>query len=120
MHGIPSVRKLQEGEIISIDVGVKLNGFFGDGAETFAVGNISSEKEKLMDATKESLDLALKVAVAGNTVGDIGFAIQSYIESKGFSVVRDLVGHGVGKELHEEPSIPNYGRARQGLTLKKE
>ena len=119
VHGIPRNLKLCDGDIISVDVGVKLKGYFGDGAETFAVGKISDEKEKLMAATKASLEKGVSVAVAGNTIGDIGFAVQSFIEAKGFSVVRDLVGHGVGKELHEEPSIPNYGRPRQGFTLKE-
>lgn len=118
VHGIPNGYRLVDGDIISVDVGVKLNGFFGDGAETFKVGKVSDEKVKLLNVTRESLSKAVDVAVAGNTVGDIGFAVQSYVEANGFSVVRDLVGHGVGIELHEEPSIPNYGKARQGLTLK--
>ncbi len=118
VHGIPGNRALKEGEIISIDVGVEKNGFFGDAALTVAVGKISEEKQKLMDVTEKSLYLGIEQAVEGNRVGDIGNAIQSFVESFGFSVVRDLCGHGVGKSLHEDPQVPNYGRKNNGALLK--
>ena len=118
VHGIPGNRALKEGEILSIDVGVEKNGFFGDAALTVAVGKISEEKQKLMDVTEKSLYLGIKAAVEGNRVGDIGNAIQTFVESFGFSVVRDLCGHGVGKNLHEDPQVPNYGRKNSGALLK--
>lgn len=118
VHGIPGSRTLAEGEIISIDVGVEKNGFYGDAALTVAVGNISPEKRKLMDVTEKSLYLGIEQAVPGNRIGDVAFAIQSYVESNGFSVVRDLCGHGVGRHLHEEPQIPNYGRKATGAVIK--
>ncbi len=109
VHGIPSnKRKLIEGEIVSIDCGVKLNGYYGDGARTFPVGTISIEKKKLLDITEKSLYLGIEKAVARNKVYDISRAIQNYVESNGFSIVRELTGHGVGKNLHEDPSIPNF------------
>lgn len=119
VHGIPGKRALREGEIVSIDVGVKKNGFYGDGAFTFPVGNVSEEKKKLMRVTKESLERAIELAVDGNRVGDIGFAVQSCVEAEGFSVVRDLVGHAIGKELHEDPQIPNYGTPKKGISLRE-
>ena len=118
VHGIPGHRVLKEGEIISIDVGVLKNGYYGDAALTVAVGNISEEKQRLMDVTEKSLYLGIEQALADNRVHDISAAVQNYVESNGFSVVRDLCGHGVGKYLHEEPSIPNYGRAGTGAKLK--
>ena len=118
VHGIPGNRALKEGEILSIDVGVEKNGFFGDAALTVAVGKISEEKQKLMDVTEKSLYLGIEAAVEGNKVGDIGNAIQTFVESFGFSVVRDLCGHGVGKNLHEDPQVPNYGRKNSGALLK--
>jgi len=118
VHGIPSKRVLKDGELLSIDVGAKKNGFYGDGAWSFAVGEVSEEKLRLMRVTEESLLIGIEQAVAGNRVHDISNAIQQYVEAKGFSVVRDLVGHGVGKKLHEEPSIPNYGEAGTGPLLK--
>ncbi|MBI5019891.1 MAG: type I methionyl aminopeptidase [Ignavibacteriales bacterium] len=117
VHGIPGSRKLNEGEIVSIDVGVKKNKFYGDGAWTFAVGKISSEKQRLLQATEESLYEGIAQAVSGNRVHDISAAVQKRVESDGFSVVRDLVGHGVGKYLHEEPAVPNYGEKGTGLLL---
>jgi methionyl aminopeptidase len=119
VHGIPSKRTLREGEILSVDVGVKKGGYFGDGAATFAVGEISEEKQRLMDATKESLARGIQAAAAGNRVHDISNAVQQYVEARGYSVVRDLVGHGVGLELHEEPAIPNFGKPGTGMRLQE-
>ena len=118
VHGIPSKRILKDGDLLSIDVGAKKNGYYGDGAWSFAVGKVSEEKMRLMRVTEESLLVGIAQAVAGNRVHDISNAIQQYVETNGFSVVRDLVGHGVGKKLHEEPSIPNYGEAGTGPILK--
>jgi methionyl aminopeptidase len=108
VHGLPGKRKLKTGDVISIDVGVKKNGYFGDGANTFAVGEISPKKVKLLKITEESLYKGIEMAVDGNVVNDIGCAIQNFVEGSGFGVVRELVGHGIGKNLHEEPSIPNF------------
>jgi methionyl aminopeptidase len=118
VHGIPGYRILEEGEILSVDVGVEKNNFFGDAAITLAIGKISVDKQRLMNSTEKSLYLGIDQAVAGNRIGDIAHAIQSEVESKGFSVVRDLCGHGVGKFLHEEPQIPNYGRKGTGALIK--
>lgn len=118
VHGIPSDRILKEGEILSIDIGVEKNGYFGDAALTVAIGNISDEKKRLMDVTEKSLYLGIEQAVEGKRIGDIGNAIQQYVEKEGFSVVRDLCGHGVGKYLHEEPQIPNYGKPGNGAIIK--
>lgn len=118
IHGIPSkTRLLKEGDIVSIDLGAKKNGFNGDNAATFAVGQVSEEAKKLMAATEESLYEAIKAAVVGNKIGDIAFAVQSYCESRGYGVVREYTGHGVGKELHEDPCVPNYGKAGRGVRL---
>jgi len=119
VHGIPSKRTLREGEILSVDVGVKKEGYFGDGAATFAVGKISEEKQRLMDATKESLAKGIEAAVVGNKVHDVSYAVQQYVEERGYSVVRDLVGHGVGLELHEEPAVPNFGKPGTGMKLQE-
>lgn len=118
VHGIPGNRVLKEGEILSVDVGVEKNGYFGDAALSVAIGNISEEKKKLMDVTERSLYHGIEQAVAGNKVGDIGFAVQEEVERNGFSVVRDLCGHGVGIRLHEDPQIPNYGKKGTGALLK--
>jgi methionyl aminopeptidase len=118
VHGIPSSRILKDGEIVSLDIGVLKSGFFGDAALTVAVGNISDEKKKLMDVTERSLQLGIEQAVTGNKVHDISNAVQTYVEANGFSIVRDLCGHGVGKFLHEDPSIPNFGRKGTGPKLK--
>ena len=118
VHGIPGSRILKDGEIVSVDIGVLKNGFFGDAALTVAIGNISDEKKKLMDVTERSLQLGIEQAVAGNKVHDISNAVQVYVEANGFSIVRDLCGHGVGKFLHEDPSIPNFGRKGTGAKLK--
>lgn len=119
VHGIPSKRVLKEGEILSIDVGVKKDGYFSDGAYSFAIGEVSEEKQRLLETTKESLHEGIEKAVVGNRVHDISYAIQQYVEERGFSVVRDLVGHGVGKQLHEEPAIPNYGKQGTGIKLQE-
>ena len=118
IHGIPSKHRiLKEGDIVSIDLGAVKNGFNGDNAATFPVGRISEEAQKLIDVTRQSFFEALKVAVAGKRLGDIGHAVQSYCESFGYGVVREYTGHGVGRELHEDPSVPNYGTAGRGLRL---
>lgn len=123
VHGIPGERLLEEGDIVSIDVGVRKNEYYGDGAKTFAVGNITSQKKKLMRVTEESLFIGLDNAVDGNFINDVSLAIQQHVESEGFSVVRDLVGHGIGKNLHEEPPIPNYyhqgyrAKFKEGMTV---
>ncbi len=119
VHGIPGNRKLVEGELVSIDVGVKKNEFYGDGAWTFPVGRVSGDKARLMKATEESLYRGIEQARAGNRVHDISSAVQSCVEREGFSVVRDLVGHGVGRALHEDPAVPNYGQAGTGMVLQK-
>ena len=118
IHGIPSKKRvLKEGDIVSIDLGAKVNGYNGDNAATFACGNISDEAKRLCDTTRESLYLGIQQAVAGNRVGDIAYTIQSYCEERGFSVVREYTGHGVGTHLHEDPSVPNYGTAGRGQRL---
>ena len=118
IHGIPSKKRvLKEGDIVSIDLGAKVNGYNGDNAATFACGKISDGAKRLCDTTRESLYLGIEQAVAGNRVGDIAFAIQSYCEERGFSVVREYTGHGVGTHLHEDPSVPNYGTAGRGQRL---
>lgn len=118
VHGIPGNRVLKEGELLSVDVGVEKNNYFGDAAISIAIGKISDEKQKLMEVTEKSLYLGIEQAVVGNRIGDIGNAIQTYVESFGFSVVRDLCGHGVGKHLHEDPQIPNYGKRGTGALIK--
>lgn len=118
VHGIPGDYTLQDGDIISVDCGVKKNGYFGDSAYTFPVGEVDEQILLLMKRTIESLYRAIDVAIEGNRVGDIGYAVQSYVEGYGYSVVRDLVGHGLGKELHEKPEVPNYGRRGNGKELR--
>ena len=117
VHGIPNSEVLKEGQIVGIDCGAEVNGYYGDHARTFPVGQISDEKLNLMNITQTSLYKAIEKAVPGNYVGDIGHAVQSYVESYGYSVVRELVGHGIGENLHEEPQIPNYGKRSQGYKL---
>jgi methionyl aminopeptidase len=119
VHGIPSDYQLKEGDIISIDCGVILNGWYGDSAYTFAVGKISEEIKRLLKFTKASLEEGVKEAVAGNRVGDISNAIQTKAESGGYSVVRELVGHGIGKKLHEAPEVPNFGKKGTGPKMEK-
>ncbi|HSH00441.1 MAG TPA: type I methionyl aminopeptidase [candidate division Zixibacteria bacterium] len=118
VHGIPGSRRLQDGDIVSVDVGVILDGWYGDSARTFAVGDISAEKRRLMDVTRESLERGLAKVRNGARLGEVSAAIQEYAESHGFSVVRDLVGHGIGQQMHEEPQVPNYGRPSDGPILK--
>ena len=117
IHGIPSARKLKEGDIVKIDVGALYKGFHSDCAATFTVGKASEEAERLIRVTKQSFMCGMEKAVPGNRIGDISAAVQAYAESNGFSVVRDYVGHGVGRDLHEDPSVPNYGRAGHGVRL---
>ena len=118
IHGIPSKsRVLKEGDIVSIDLGAKIHGYNGDNAATFACGKVSPEAQRLMDATRESLYEGIKQAKPGNRVGDIGSAVQRYVESRGYSVVREYVGHGVGARLHEDPSVPNFGTPGRGVRL---
>ena len=119
VHGIPGERELKDGDIVSIDCGTILNGFYGDSAYTFEVGDVSEEVHWLLERTKQSLYLGIEQAVTGKRVGDIGYAIQHYVESFGYGVVRDLVGHGVGRNLHEKPEVPNYGKRGTGVKLKK-
>lgn len=117
VHGIPNKIPLTEGDIVSVDCGVILSGFYGDSAYTFEVGEVSVEARALLQATKESLYQGIEKAIVGNRLGDIGFAIQSYTESRGYSVVREMVGHGVGRNLHEAPEVPNYGKPGNGVKL---
>ena len=117
IHGIPGNRIIREGDIVSIDVGAFYNGFHGDNAATFGAGRVSAEAQALMDATRESLYEGIKMATAGNRVGDIGAAVQRYVEMRGYSVVRQFVGHGVGTNLHEDPSVPNFGTPGRGTKL---
>ena len=119
VHGIPNERTLKDGQIVSIDCGALKNGFYGDHAKTFFVGDVDSNVKKLVQITKESLEIGISQAVIGNYVSDIGHAIQIHAEKNGFSVVRDLVGHGIGKNLHEEPQVPNYGLPKQGHEIKE-
>jgi len=118
VHGMPSSRVLEPGDIVSLDFGVIYGGFYGDAARTFAVGDISDVASRLMAATRESLDRAIAQVVAGNRLSDVSHAVQSYVEARGFSVVRDFVGHGIGKELHEGPQIPNFGAPGKGPKLR--
>ena len=119
VHGIPNDRILKEGQIVGIDCGALKNGYYGDHAKTFTVGDVNSEIQKLVNITKESLLLGISEAKIGNYISDIGYAIQSYAENNGFSVVRELVGHGIGTNLHEEPQVPNYGIPKQGHKIKE-
>lgn len=118
VHGIPNNKPLQEGDIISVDCGVLKNGFFGDSAYTFMVGEVAPEVKALLEATKESLYKGIEQAVENNRLGDVGHAIQSYTEERGYTVVREMVGHGIGQNLHEAPEVPNYGRKGNGTKLK--
>ena len=118
VHGIPSERKLVEGEIISVDVGTIYKGYQGDAARTFAVGEISAEKQRLIDVTRESFFKGIECLKDGARLGDLGYAIQSYAEKNGYSVVRALTGHGTGREMHEDPAIPNFGKAGRGMRVK--
>ena len=119
VHGIPSNYALKEGDIVSVDCGVLQNGYYGDSAYTFCVGKVDEKVKKLLKITKESLSLGIDSAQHGNRIGDIGFAIQQHCQKAGFSVVRKLVGHGVGRNLHEDPEVPNFGKKGQGVLLKE-
>lgn len=119
VHGVPGSRILQEGDIIGVDTGTKLAGYFSDSCRTFAVGTISSEKQRLLDVTRESLYLAIEQFFEGNRLYTLSHAVQSHVEKHGYSIVRDYVGHGIGRELHEEPQIPNYGKPGTGMRFKK-
>jgi len=119
VHGIPNHKSFEEGDIVSIDCGVLMNNYYGDSAYTYSVGEITKEKRDLIDATKHSLYLGIEKAIDGNRIGDIGYAIQNYVENLGYGVVRELVGHGVGKNLHESPEVPNYGVKGEGVLLKE-
>jgi methionyl aminopeptidase len=119
VHGIPDGRTLKEGQIVSIDVGVKKRGYYGDGAFTFPVGKTGEEKQRLMKVTEESLYKGIAEAFAGNHLHDVSAAVQGHVEGAGFAVVRDLCGHGIGRQLHEEPSIPNYGARGTGIVLQE-
>ncbi len=117
IHGIPGNRVIKEGDIVSIDVGACLDGYHGDNAATFVAGEPSDEAQRLMDVTRESLYEGIAMATAGNRVGDISYAVQSYCEARGYSVVREYVGHGVGRSVHEDPEVPNFGHAGHGPRL---
>jgi methionyl aminopeptidase len=119
VHGIPNDRVLEDGEILSVDCGVVMNGYFGDSAFTYEVGEVDAETKQLLKVTKESLYKGIEMAVSGNRIGDIGYAVQKHAESFGYAVVRELVGHGVGKNLHESPEVPNYGRRGRGAKLQE-
>ncbi|MDO5106450.1 type I methionyl aminopeptidase [Capnocytophaga sp.] len=119
VHGIPNDKPLQEGDIISIDCGALKNGFYGDHAYTFEVGEVSAEVKKLLQVTKESLYVGIREFKAGNRVGDVGYAIQHYCENHSYGVVRELVGHGLGRKMHEDPEMPNYGRKGNGKRFKE-
>ena len=119
VHGIPNDKVLEDGEILSVDCGVVMNGYFGDSAFTYEVGKVDAEKKQLLKVTKESLYKGIEMAVSGNRIGDIGYAVQKHVESFGYGVVRELVGHGVGKNLHESPEVPNYGRRGRGAKLQE-
>ncbi|HEX3083909.1 MAG TPA: type I methionyl aminopeptidase [Pyrinomonadaceae bacterium] len=119
VHGFPSQYELKEGDIFSIDVGATLDGFVGDTATTVPVGRVSEDRLRLLRVTEECLQLAIEQCRAGNHLGDIGFAVQSHAEALGYSIVRDYVGHGIGRQMHEDPQIPNYGKPGKGPKIKK-
>jgi methionyl aminopeptidase len=118
VHGIPGNRELKDGDIVSVDCGTLMNEFYGDSAYTFAVGEVDEKVLLLLERTKQSLYLGIEQAIVGKRVGDIGHAVQHYVEGFGYTVVRDLVGHGVGRNLHEKPEVPNYGRRGSGIKLR--
>jgi methionyl aminopeptidase len=119
VHGFPSAEPFKEGDVISLDCGVFMNGFHGDSAYTFCIGEVPEQTKNLLRVTKESLMKGVSMAVAGNRLGDVSHAVQQHAESNGFSVVRELVGHGLGRKLHESPEVPNYGKRGNGITLKE-
>ena len=118
VHGVPNDRPLEEGDIVSVDCGTLLDGYNGDSCYTFCVGEVSAEVKQLLQTTKEALYLGIENAVAGKHIGDIGHAVQAHCESRGYGVVRELTGHGIGREMHEDPSVPNYGTSGSGVLLK--
>jgi methionyl aminopeptidase len=118
VHGLPSKDPLKSGDILSLDFGVIYDDYFGDAAITVPVGDVSDDAKKLISATEESLYAAIEMAIPGNRLGDVSFAVQDYVECRGYSVVRDFVGHGIGRSLHEDPQIPNYGFPGKGVKLK--
>ncbi len=118
VHGYPTDEPLKDGDIVSVDCGAIFEGYYGDHAYTFPVGNVTEDKLKLLKVTHECLDIGVAQAIAGNRIGDIGFAIQNHAEKHGYGVVRELVGHGLGKTMHEEPQVPNYGRRGRGKKIK--
>lgn len=118
VHGLPGTRALRDGDIASVDCGVLMNGFYGDSAYTFTVGEVAEPVKKLLHVTRECLDLGIAAAIENNRTGDIGYAIQQHAESNGYGVVRELVGHGVGRKLHEAPEVPNYGKRGHGVKLR--
>jgi methionyl aminopeptidase len=117
VHGIPDARRLKDGDLVSFDVGVKWKGFYADAARTWLVGSVDPQKQKLIDTAKESLDAALAAYKPGWRIGDISEAIQQYVENRGFQLVRDYAGHGIGRQLHEDPQVPNYGKAGRGAKI---
>ncbi len=117
VHGVPGNRIIKNGDIVSIDIVTELNGFYGDCAKTFAIGEVDEVSKKLLDVTEKSREIGISNAVSGNRIGDIGHSIQKYVESNGFSVVKDFAGHGVGLALHEDPMVPNFGRSGRGLKI---
>ena len=119
VHGVPNNKKLEEGQILSLDVGAIYKGYYGDHARTFPIGSISASTKKLLDVTEKSLYEGIKSAKPGNRIGDISYSIQDYVESNGFAVIRDLVGHGIGESLHEDPQIPNFGVKGTGDIIKE-
>lgn len=119
VHGIPSEYELRDGDVVSVDCGVLLNGYYGDSAYTFMIGEVDSKVEKLLTITKQSLYKGIDKAVIGGRLGDIGYAVQKHCETHGYSVVREMVGHGVGRDLHEDPQVPNYGKRGRGIKLKE-
>jgi len=118
VHGIPNERIINEGDLVSLDIGINLNGFFSDTAFTVAIGEVSSQKKKLTEVARKALELGIAKVKVNNHLSDISAAIQHFVESRGFSVVRDFVGHGIGKRMHEDPEVPNFGPAHQGPLLK--
>lgn len=119
VHGIPSNYALKEGDIVSVDCGTIIDGFYGDSAYTFCVGEVDPKVKKLLDTTKEALYKGIQQAVHGNRLGDVGYAIQQHCQAAGFSVVREMVGHGIGRNMHEDPEVPNYGKRGQGVQLRE-
>jgi len=119
VHGIPSDYELKEGEVVSVDCGVLMNKYYGDSAYTYEIGEVSTDLKKLLQVTKESLYLGIEKAVVGNRLGDVSYAVQNHAENNGYTVVREMVGHGVGTKLHEKPEVPNYGKRGRGIKLKE-